>query len=100
MENKEYLQDLKKLINGEMVAAMQYKIIADSIVGDKNLSYIQSHCEEHYQEELDHYTMLVNALMQREDNVELNLSSLVGEALPKTVEMTSNNCLPFFFHMH
>ena len=38
MENKEYLQDLKKLINGEMVAAMQYKIIADSIVGDKNLS--------------------------------------------------------------
>lgn len=93
MENKEYLQDLKKLINGEMVAAMQYKIIADSIVGDKNLSYIQSHCDEHYQEELDHYTMLVNALMQREDNVELNLSSLVGEALPETVEMTSNNCL-------
>lgn len=93
MENKEYLQDLKKLINGEMVAAMQYKIIADSIVGDKNLSYIQSHCEEHYQEELDHYTMLVNALMQREDNVELNLSTLVGEALPETVEMTSNNCM-------
>ena len=93
MENKEYLQDLKKLINGEMVAAMQYKIIADSIVGDKNLSYVQSHCDEHYQEELDHYTMLVNALMQREDNVELNLSSLVGEALPETVEMTSNNCL-------
>ena len=93
MENKEYLQDLKKLINGEMVAAMQYKIIADSIVGDKNLSYIQSHCDEHYQEELDHYTMLVNALMQREDNVELNLSSLVGEALPETEEMTSNNCM-------
>lgn len=93
MENKEYLQDLKKLINGEMVAAMQYKIIADSIVGDKNLSYIQSHCDEHYQEELDHYTMLVNALMQREDNIELNLSTLVGEALPETVEMTSNNCM-------
>ena len=93
MENKEYLQDLKKLINGEMVAAMQYKIIADSIVGDKNLSYIQSHCDEHYQEELGHYTMLVNALMQREDNIELNLSSIVGEALPETEEMTSNNGL-------
>ena len=93
MENKEYLQDLKKLINGEMVAAMQYKIIADSIVGDKNLSYIQSHCDEHYQEELGHYTMLVNALMQREDNIELNLSSIVGEALPETEEMTSNSCL-------
>lgn len=92
MENKEYLQDLKKLINGEMVAAMQYKIIADSIVGDKNLSYVQSHCDEHYQEELGHYTLLVNALMQREGSVEFNLSSLVGEALPETEEMTSNNC--------
>ena len=33
-ESVNYLEDLKKLINGEATAAIQYKFASDSMIGD------------------------------------------------------------------
>lgn len=85
----EILSTLKQLINGELTAAIQYKIAAESLVGTGNFAYIQSHCAEHSEEELDHYQLLVAALMQREGSADLTVQALVSDALPATEELES-----------
>jgi len=83
-----YLEDLKKLISGEAVAAIQYKFAADSIVGP-NQSYLVSHFTEHSDEEWGHYSQLVSALMQRDGEAEMNLITTVNDAMPETNELES-----------
>lgn len=85
----EILSTLKQLINGELTAAIQYKIAAESLVGTGNFAYIQSHCAEHSEEELDHYQLLVAALMQREGSADLTVQALISDALPATEELES-----------
>ena len=85
----EILSTLKQLINGELTAAIQYKIAAESLAGTGNFAYIQSHCAEHSEEELDHYQLLVAALMQREGSADLTVQALVSDALPATEELES-----------
>ena len=85
----EALDTLKQLINGELAAAIQYKIAAESLVGSDNFDYIKSHCEEHYEEEFEHYQLLVTALMQREGSADLEIQSAVSDALPATEELES-----------
>ena len=83
----EILGTLKQLINGELAAAIQYKIAAETLIGSSNFNYIQSHCAEHSEEELNHYQLLVAALMQREGSADLTIQSLVSDALPATEEL-------------
>ena len=83
----ETLDTLKQLINGELAAAIQYKIAAETLIGSSNFNYIQSHCAEHSEEELDHYQLLVAALMQREGSADLTVQALVSDALPATEEL-------------
>ena len=85
----EILNTLKQLINGELAAAIQYKIAAESLIGSGNFDYVQSHCAEHSEEELDHYQLLVAALMQREGSADLTVQALVNDALPATEELES-----------
>ena len=87
-ESVNYLEDLKKLINGEATAAIQYKFAADSMVGD-NQSYLRSHFEEHVTEEWGHYTQLVEALMERGGEADSTLEALISSALPETEEIES-----------
>ena len=87
-ESVNYLEDLKKLINGEATAAIQYKFAADSMVGD-NQSYLRSHFEEHVTEEWGHYTQLVEALMERGGEAGSTLEALISSALPETEEIES-----------
>lgn len=83
----EILDTLKQLINGELAAAIQYKIAAESLVGTGNFAYIQSHCAEHSDEEFDHYQLLVAALMQRGGSADLTIQASVNDALPATEEL-------------
>ena len=83
-----YLEDLKKLINGEATAAIQYKFASDSMIGD-NQSYLRSHFEEHVTEEWGHYTQLVEALMERGGEADSTLEALISSALPETEEIES-----------
>ena len=85
----EILDTLKQLINGELAAAIQYKIAAESLVGTGNFAYIQSHCAEHSEEEFDHYQLLVAALMQRGGSADLTIHASVHDALPATEELES-----------
>ena len=85
----ESLDTLKKLINGELAAAIQYKIAAESLTGSDNFDYIKSHCEEHYEEEFEHYQLLVAALMQRGGSANLGIQSAISDALPATEELES-----------
>ena len=85
----EILNTLKQLINGELAAAIQYKIAAESLVGTGNFAYIQSHCAEHSEEEFDHYQLLVAALMQRGGSADLTIQASVNDALPATEELES-----------
>ena len=85
----EILDTLKQLINGELAAAIQYKIAAESLVGTGNFAYIQSHCAEHSEEEFDHYQLLVAALMQRGGSADLTIQASVNDALPATEELES-----------
>ena len=78
-----------KLINGELAAAIQYKIAAESLVGSSNFNYIREHCEEHFEEEMDHYQQLVAALMQRGGSADITVSGAVENALPATEELES-----------
>lgn len=87
-ESVNYLEDLKKLINGEATAAIQYKFASDSMVGD-NQSYLRSHFEEHVTEEWGHYTQLVEALMERGGEAGSTLEALISSALPETEEIES-----------
>ena len=87
-ESVNYLEDLKKLINGEATAAIQYKFASDSMVGD-NQSYLRSHFEEHVNEEWGHYTQLVEALMERGGEADSTLEALISSALPETEEIES-----------
>lgn len=87
-ESAQYIDDLKKLINGEAVAAIQYKFAAESLVG-KNLDYLQGHFSEHSEEEWGHYSQLVAALMQRFEEAEKNLIITINDAMPATNEITS-----------
>lgn len=87
-ESNNYIDDLKKLINGEATAAIQYKFASDSMVGS-NQSYLRSHFEEHFNEEWGHYTQLVEALMERGGEADSTLQSLISSALPETVEIDS-----------
>lgn len=87
-ESYNYIDNLKKLINGEATAAIQYKFASDSMVGD-NQSYLRSHFEEHFNEEWGHYTQLVEALMERDGEADSTLQSLISDALPETVEIDS-----------
>lgn len=87
-ESTNYLEDLKKLINGEATAAIQYKFASDSMVGD-NQSYLRSHFEEHVTEEWGHYTQLVEALMERGGEADSTLEALISSALPETEEIES-----------
>lgn len=87
-ESSNYLDDLKKLINGEATAAIQYKYASDSLVGE-NQSYLQSHFDEHFTEEWGHYTQLVQALMERGGEADMTIEALTSNALPKTVEIES-----------
>lgn len=87
-ESVNYLEDLKKLINGEATAAIQYKFASDSMVGD-NQSYLRSHFEEHVTEEWGHYTQLVEALMERGGEADSTLEALISSALPETEEIES-----------
>lgn len=84
----DHLEELKKLINGEMIASMQYSIASQAVVGSNNLSYLQEHFSEHAKEEMGHYNSLVAALMQRGGKVECNLMRIGTDALPKTEELT------------
>lgn len=86
--NGYYLDDLKKLINGEAVAAIQYKIAADNIVGPDQSYYVE-HFTEHSDDEWSHYTQLVSALMQREGESEPSLNSIINDAIPETEEIRS-----------
>ena len=83
------IEDLIKLINGELAAAIQYKIAAESLVGSSNFNYIKEHCEEHFEEEMDHYQQLVAALMQRGGSADITVSGAVENALPATEELES-----------
>lgn len=97
-ESTSYLDKLKKLINAEAVAAIQYKFAADAIVGP-NQSYLVEHFNEHAGEEWDHYSELVKALMERGGHPELNLSKVLSEADPSTNELseyTSESLRQFF----
>lgn len=85
--NVNYLDELKKLINGELIASMQYTIAAESVTGANNLSYLQEHFSEHAGEEKNHYSILVKALMERGGMAESNLMNIGTEALPKTKEL-------------
>lgn len=87
-ESYNYIDDLKKLINGEATAAIQYKFASDSMVGD-NQSYLRSHFEEHFNEEWAHYTQLVEALMERGGVASSTIDSLISDALPETEEIES-----------
>ena len=87
-ESVNYLEDLKKLINGEATAAIQYKFASDSMIGD-NQSYLRSHFEEHVTEEWGHYTQLVEALMERGGEADSTLEALSSSALPETEEIES-----------
>lgn len=87
-ESVNYLEDLKKLINGEATAAIQYKFASNSMVGD-NQSYLRSHFEEHVTEEWGHYTQLVEALMERGGEADSTLEALISSALPETEEIES-----------
>ena len=87
-ESTSYLDGLKKLINAEAVAAIQYKIAADAIIGP-NQSYLVEHFNEHTEEEWKHYSELVKALMERGGHTELNLSKTLSDANPETKEITS-----------
>lgn len=87
-ESYNYIDNLKKLINGEATAAIQYKFASDSMVGN-NQSYLRSHFEEHFNEEWGHYTQLVEALMERDGEADSTLQSLISDALPETVEIDS-----------
>lgn len=87
-ESVNYLEDLKKLINGEATAAIQYKFASDSMIGD-NQSYLRSHFEEHVTEEWGHYTQLVEALMERGGEAGSTLEALISSALPETEEIES-----------
>ena len=87
-ESNNYIDDLKKLINGEATAAIQYKFASDSMVGSDQ-SYLRSHFEEHFNEEWGHYTQLVEALMERGGEADSTLQSLISSALPETVEIDS-----------
>ena len=87
-ESVNYLEDLKKLINGEATAAIQYKFASDSMIGD-NQSYLRSHFEEHVTEEWGHYTQLVEALMERGGEAVSTLEALISSALPETEEIES-----------
>ena len=88
----EYLDKLKKLIAGEAACACQYKFASENLVGGNKYSYLQSHFTEHFEEEWGHYSQLTEALMEREGVGNLKVSSRVTDALPKTMEMTSNDC--------
>lgn len=96
--NGYYLDDLKKLINGEAVAAIQYKIAADNIVGPDQ-SYFVEHFAEHSDDEWSHYTQLVSALMQREGEAESSLVNIINEAIPETeeIELFDSEYLRGFF---
>lgn len=85
----EILDTLKQLINGELAAAIQYRIAAESLIGSGNFAYVQSHCAEHSEEEFDHYQLLVAALMQREGSADLTIQASVSDALPATEELES-----------
>ena len=85
----EILDTLKQLINGELAAAIQYKIAAESLVGTGNFAYIQSHCAEHSEEEFNHYQLLVAALMQRGGSADFTIQASVNDALPATEELES-----------
>ena len=85
----EIINTLKQLINGELTAAVQYRIAAESLTGNSNFTYIKSHCDEHSDEELAHYQLLVAALMQRDGAADLSVQSLVDAALPATEEIKS-----------
>ena len=87
-ESVNYLEDLKKLINGEATAAIQYKFASDSMIGDDQ-SYLMSHFEEHVTEEWGHYTQLVEALMERGGEAGSTLEALISSALPETEEIES-----------
>ena len=87
-ESVNYLEDLKKLINGEATAAIQYKFASGSMIGD-NQSYLRSHFEEHVTEEWGHYTQLVEALMERGGEADSTLEALISSALPETEEIES-----------
>ena len=87
-ESVNYLEDLKKLINGEATAAIQYKFASDSMIGD-NQSYLRSHFEEHVTEEWGHYTQLVEALMERGGEADSTLEALISSALPETEDIES-----------
>ena len=87
-EEKDHIEELKRLINGEAVAAIQYTMAYNAIRG-KNQSYLVSHFTEHAQEEWGHYASLVAALMEREGSTEPNLIRTVNDALPATEELKS-----------
>ena len=86
--SSDYLEVLKRLINGEATAAIQYKYASDSLVGE-NQSYLKSHFDEHFTEEWGHYTQLVEALMERGGEADVTIGALTSNALPKTVEIES-----------
>lgn len=83
-----YLDNLKKLINAEAAAAIQYKIAADAIVGP-NQSYLVEHFNEHAKEEWGHYTQLVQALMERGGHPDLTMAKIISDASPATKELSS-----------
>lgn len=83
-----YLEVLKSLINGEATIALQYKYASDSLVGE-NQSYLKSQFDEHFTEEWEHYTQLVQALMERGGEADMTIEALTSNALPKTVEIKS-----------
>ena len=86
-EKSSYLDTLKKLINGEAAAAIQYKFAADAIVG-ADQSYLVDHFEEHAKEEWGHYSELVAALMERGGHPDLSLAKILSDASPATKELT------------
>lgn len=98
IEQLSYLDKLKRLINAELVAAMQYKIASEAIIGPEQ-SYLVNHFREHFFQETDHYTKLVKALMERKGHTDLNLSKVISEANPATKELTdfSSESLKQFF---
>lgn len=84
----DYLIDLAKLANGEAVAAIQYKVAAEAILGN-NQSYLGDHFSEHADEEWGHYEKLNAALMQRGSKVDGTIANMLNDALPATEELTS-----------
>ena len=97
-EETSYLDKLKKLINGEAAAAIQYKYASKAIIGP-NQSYLVKHFEEHSKEEWGHYDLLVDALMERGGHPELEIDKAITNALPETKELTdySSEYLRKFF---